>query len=297
MEQTLRFLGTFWLNFWVRDKQGQIMANDKILTEKQEIFVRNYVLWKDATKAYRASFDCSRMTDATVYRRAFELKSHPKITAIINERREQLASEVISDVKALITDLAMISNADPAKLVRHEVNNCRHCHGKGFKWQWKNEHEWALACAAVTDKNAALDRKRNAAPEGDSIRMQEHDPMPSDEGGYGYVLDGYPNPDCPVCLGEGVSRTVIADMRRLGPYEAKLYAGIKTTKDGIEVKMRDQDGAVDKLMRALGAYKDGVPPAILNALLKGTPDQPEQVVSIPLNAQDAADFYMKFVKG
>lgn len=265
------------------------------ISEREERFAQNYVIWRDASKAYRATFDCSRMKDNTVWRNAWEFKKRPAVLARIEELRRESAAEVTRDLSVLLGDLARISSADPSRLIRHEVNNCRHCHGKGFKWQWKNEAEWANACAAVIDKNAEYERRRKRAPAGDPIHDQPDDPMPSNEGGYGFVF-GFPNPDCPVCLGEGQPRTVIADMRTLGPNEARLYAGIKQTKDGIEVKMRDQDGAIDKLMRALGAYKDGVPPAVLNALVKGTVGEPEQVVSIPLNAQDAADFYLKFVK-
>lgn len=49
-----------------------------------------------------------------------------------------------------------------------------------------------------------------------------------------------PNPKCQLCNGIGVSNSVMADTRDLSPAERRLIAGVKQTKDGIEVKLIDQ---------------------------------------------------------
>lgn len=272
--------------------------SDLKLSEREERFAQNFSLWRDATKAYRATFDCSRMKENTVWRNAWEFKSRPVVLARIEELRAITAQEVTRDLSSMIADLAMISLADPSKLTRHERNNCRHCHGRGHKWQWKNEGEYSLALAAVMDENADLERRQQLAPAGHEIHAREPKPLPDVSGGLGFVIDAFPDPDCPACLGEGVARVWIADMRRLGPYEAKLYAGIKETKDGLQVLTRDQDGAADKILRILGAYKDGLPAAILQRMMPADPATGAQdVVTMPLDQQAAADFYMDFVKG
>jgi phage terminase small subunit len=44
------------------------------------------------------------------------------------------------------------------------------------------------------------------------------------------------------------------DARLLSERARRLYAGIKVTKDGIEVKMRDQDAALLNLAKHLGMF-------------------------------------------
>ena len=46
------------------------------------------------------------------------------------------------------------------------------------------------------------------------------------------------------------------DTRKLSKAAAKLIAGVKQTRDGIEVKTRDQDAAVIALGRVVGLFKD-----------------------------------------
>ena len=51
------------------------------------------------------------------------------------------------------------------------------------------------------------------------------------------------NPICPRCAGEGVKFVSVRDTGKLTGPARRLYAGAKQTKDGIEIKMRDQDAA------------------------------------------------------
>lgn len=64
-----------------------------------------------------------------------------------------------------------------------------------------------------------------------------------------------PNPECQHCQGDGIPRPWFADTRTLSPAARRLFSGVKTTKDGIQVLMRDQDGALDKLAKVFGAYE------------------------------------------
>jgi hypothetical protein len=56
------------------------------------------------------------------------------------------------------------------------------------------------------------------------------------------------------CFGKGLGRTYVNDTRKLSPAAAALYAGIKQTKDGIEVKMHSKLDAMERLCRHLGLY-------------------------------------------
>jgi phage terminase small subunit len=46
------------------------------------------------------------------------------------------------------------------------------------------------------------------------------------------------------------------DTRQLSRRAARLYAGVKTTKEGIEVKIHDQQAALVNVGKHLGMFKD-----------------------------------------
>jgi phage terminase small subunit len=56
-------------------------------------------------------------------------------------------------------------------------------------------------------------------------------------------------------LGKGHGRPHINDTRKLSPAAAALYAGVKITKEGMELKMHSKLDALDKVLRILGAYE------------------------------------------
>ena len=66
-----------------------------------------------------------------------------------------------------------------------------------------------------------------------------------------------PNPRCAACKGAGERTIIIADTESLSPAARRLIAGYKQTKDGIEVKLRDQDAAWSKLADYLGMLNKG----------------------------------------
>jgi phage terminase small subunit len=56
-----------------------------------------------------------------------------------------------------------------------------------------------------------------------------------------------PNPGCALCMGQGQVVTIFKNSRG-----RKLFAGVKKTKDGLEIKTRDQDAALKNLSAYLG---------------------------------------------
>lgn len=71
----------------------------------------------------------------------------------------------------------------------------------------------------------------------------------------GFDLMRDPCPECPTCQGEGTERIVARDTRKLTGSAKRLYAGVKQTANGIEIKMRDQDAAAHHLANYLGMTK------------------------------------------
>ncbi len=76
--------------------------------------------------------------------------------------------------------------------------------------------------------------------------------LPDCAGGFGYNRTIEPNASCPDCDGAGVEDIFFADTESLTGNERKLIAGVKRTRDGLELKLRDQDGALRILAQYAG---------------------------------------------
>ena len=48
------------------------------------------------------------------------------------------------------------------------------------------------------------------------------------------------------------------DTSKISKAAASLFAGIKETKDGMEVKLHDKSSAMDKMFRHMGLYNDKI---------------------------------------
>ena len=65
-----------------------------------------------------------------------------------------------------------------------------------------------------------------------------------------------PHPKCPKCRGEGFGSVHAHDSRHVSQAALALYAGVKQTKEGFEIKMHDQLAALDKVAKHLGMFSD-----------------------------------------
>ena len=230
------------------------MANDN-LTIKQQRFVTEYLRCGNATQAYRVAYDCSNMKPETVGRKAHELIQHGKISAQLASANKSWRESTLETLRDAHRELIDIHLADPNELTQHRRLGCRHCNGVNFAYQWKHQAEFSAAIAKAVDINADRTLMR---PKRKPL------PMPTDTGGYGFKANADPHPDCPECDGEGVGNVYVADTRKLSPRGRKLFAGVKQTKDGLQVLMRDQDGALQALIKLL-AEKEAKPPAPVTA--------------------------------
>lgn len=197
-----------------------------MLNLRQRLFVREFCVDFNATRAYiRAGY-----SEAGAGESAYQLLKNPQVLEAVEDRKKVLLAKFEATAEFVLREWMDIATADPRELAHTRVGCCRYCWGIKHKREWM-EHEYATAL------NDAL--LNNFLP-------------PAFEGGLGYSPTREPNDGCPKCKGEGIARTVITDSRKLSPKAAKLFAGVKQTKDGIEIKMRDQDKARDNLSRYLG---------------------------------------------
>ena len=74
-------------------QQSIIELTIKLMTNKQEIFCKEYVKLDDASAAYRIAYDTAKMKSATISRNAHELLKNNNVTTRVSELKK-IASEI-----------------------------------------------------------------------------------------------------------------------------------------------------------------------------------------------------------
>lgn len=106
------------------------------------------------------------------------------------------------------------------------------------------ERLWAIATA---DPQALMQLRRAKCPE----------------------CGGSDTAQCPVCRGEGtIPDPWFADTREVPEQARRLFAGVKVTKEGIEVKTHDQMRALEMVARHLGMFTDKVDVNVTGTLVE-----------------------------
>jgi len=207
------------------------------LTAKQRRFVIEYPIDSNGTQAaIRAGY-----SEATAGQIGFQLLQRTDILEGIAKREEELAAAAGVTVEGILRDWQLIKDADPSELIWIEIRCCRHCYGAGHEYEW-NEWEWRKACEAAAAHRCGSKCEQPCE--------RGNPPFPA--GGLGFTPHRPPVQGCPNCKGDGEQFTKIADMRNVSPAARRLIAGVKQTKDGIEIKMRDQTDAVKNLAQFRG---------------------------------------------
>lgn len=216
------------------------------ITPKQQMFAEVYVLTGNMSEAYRSAYTITDRRSSWHRTEAREVLAKPQVLRYVRELQRAAAQGVMVDVQELIaSDLAIVQAAQHAEGISwHEWRNCRHCYGIDGAYQWIDTNEYGVALARWMDDNAIRE-----------ARKVEPAPMPTDEGGYGFIGAGEPNIRCKQCEGRGHQHTLVQDTSKLGPAHP-LYKGMKVTKNGIEVLLHDVDKAKERLYRATGSFGD-----------------------------------------
>lgn len=154
----------------------------------------------------------------------------------IKELREATATRSEWTVTDALRDFLDIAEAPVNELIATRIGACRFCYGDNHLYQWK-EREFLEACQ----------RAEQADPP---------EPLPDIAGGFGYRRTAQPCPTCPECEGEGVMRVVPQDTTKLSPAAARIYEGVKKTRDGYEIKIADRHKARENAARIIGAFVD-----------------------------------------
>ncbi|MGG1643026.1 terminase small subunit [Paenibacillus sp. NRS-1782] len=215
------------------------------LTAKQKLFVKEYLVDLNATQAaIRAGY-----SERTARKIGNENLTKPDIQAAIDKAINKRAAKVEITADMVLQRWWDIATADPNDIIHLRRTCCRYCFGKDHQYQWKDEYEYERAVSRAEDE-----AQRQSEEKGKEIQPL----IPSDAGGYGFDELERPHPKCPNCLGEGRADVHIEDTRHLNDKAKLLYAGLKTTTTGIEIKMQDQGKALENVARHLGMFKDKV---------------------------------------
>ena len=214
------------------------------LTIEEELFALRVVELRNGAAAYRAVYDCGRLAPYNVHDRARTLMGRADVAARIGEHRALIEAQCVAKVLDLLRDWDDIATADPNELVSVRRYNCRHCHGEGHAYRYRDESEMADAYASC-DADGHLP--------GTGLEP------PDCAGGFGWRRTDPPNVDCPRCEGAGIAALEVQDTTQLARKAAKLYKGAKVDKQGrIEVLMHCQAEARVNIARVLGAMGAGI---------------------------------------
>jgi len=214
----------------------------KKLTPKQALFVKHYLVSLNATEAARKA----GYSEKTAVAIGHENLSKPDIRDAIAQAMRERGERVGMEADEVLRRFALLARADSRELVEYRRVCCRHCHGIDHRYQWtqgemdRREEQWQRECVEAQKKDLPLPAQ------------------PDFSGGVGYHIKHPPHPECPECFGEGMERSMVQDTRYLSEAGVALYAGVKVTKDGVEVKQHSQFDALMQLARHHGLLKDKV---------------------------------------
>lgn len=206
------------------------------LTAKQQRFIDEYLVDLNGTQAaIRAGY-----SPDTAKQMASENLSKPYLQLAIAEARKQQQARTHINADALLLQAWMIATADSRELTEVHVGCCRHCWGEGFKYQR------TVAEFNKERERFDIDRRMGKLPKEDEF---------DEKGGIGYDPLKAPHPGCTQCRGDGYARDVVKDTRYLSPAAVQLYAGVKRTKDGLQVLQHSKEAFAEKLWKHLGLYE------------------------------------------
>jgi hypothetical protein len=211
------------------------------LSDKQETFVREYMVdWNATQAAIRAGY--SAQTAST---KGGQLLKAPGVRQAIEALATARAKRLGIDADELMRMWAAIVALDANEITQLRRVCCPYC--------WGENHQRQYTPSGLERARERHDRERARrlkAGAGDDIgEFPEYSAV-------WYDKRKEPHPDCPECSGQGIAEVYLADTRKLSPAARLAYAGVKEGREGIEVMILSKEKAADNLARALGLFRD-----------------------------------------
>jgi phage terminase small subunit len=204
------------------------------LTARQELFVQEYLVDLNATQAaIRAGY-----SERTAYSQGQRLLKHVEVQAAVQAamaaRAERTEISADSGAGRALGD----RHGRPGRADRVPARRLPLLLWRGHRYQEtpaereRRRRDWESALGKAKEDG----------------RAEAFDEL----GGLGFDPRRDPHPDCPECFGQGEGEAFVKDTRQLSPAGRRLYAGVKLTKDGLEVRMHDKGSALVNVGRHLG---------------------------------------------
>ncbi|HFE8995035.1 TPA: terminase small subunit [Raoultella ornithinolytica] len=194
------------------------------LSPKVKRFIAEYLKDNNAT----AAADRAGYSDPNYGR---QLLTNPNVAQAIAQHQKASIVRTLGSADEVLEQMWKLATFDANQISQHRRGCCRHCWGFGHQYQWRDAVEYE------EKRLEALERKRRE---------------PVDVGGYGYNHTLDPNPECPRCNGEGVSRVVLQDSTKLDDAAALAYSGVKVGKAGIEITSISRERMFEAVAKRLG---------------------------------------------
>lgn len=226
------------------DKPVAVAKNPELAleTRRRSLFVKEYLVDMNGGKAaIRAGYSAASARSI-----ACELLAIPSVRDAIDKAMEERAQRTGITADKVLERMWAIATAQASELIELRRGCCRYCWGKNHRYQWTPSE----MSEAIRD----FDRAQLAAK-----AKGEQFPHAFDEGGgIGFDPRKDPSKECPECFGQGVEVVFPKDTRDLSPEAKLLYAGVKTTQHGLEIKTHDQASMLVTVGKHLGMFKEKV---------------------------------------
>lgn len=202
-----------------------------------DLFVAEYLIDMNGRQAaIRAGY-----SPQSARTQASDLLATPEAQAAIAKAMEERAERTGITQDKVLEHWWAVATADPRELTELHRTCCRFCWGFENHYQWTpNELRVAKADYVVAVADAIDERALNRIKAVDEV------------GGAGFDPRNEPNPACPECFGAGIEQVIAKDTRDLSPKAKLLYAGVKTTQHGLEVKTHSQGDALVNVAKHIG---------------------------------------------
>ena len=155
------------------------------LNPRQRRFADLYLILLNATEAYKQAGYTT--DDPSAKANAARLLANANVAAYVAARQAAVQEKLEITHEMVLKRWWTIVTADPNELVEYRRDNCRHCWGTAYGYQWIDEEEFLVAVVRYQRD------EDKAKPAGEKF----HREPPDGAGGFGYIKSKQPNPDCP----------------------------------------------------------------------------------------------------
>jgi hypothetical protein len=229
---------------------GRIENEETGLTAANERYAFLLAQGKTQTEAFLEAFpQAQSWKREVVYSKASTLAADGKVRARVQALMAAAAEANAVQGGFLLSRYMAQATADPRELSEIRVAPCRYCHGQDHLYQYTD--------GELAKRKAEHEQRRQERLDDGKRDIGEF----NEQGGGGFNISGIPNPECPSCGGEGEPRVVLKDSRTYTQGGLSLFLSAKQGKEGIEVKVRDGNEALQQIARHKGFFEADKDPA------------------------------------